>query len=101
MLEIVLRSVGSQSPFPGVPASDPMSKWQSDTRIPRVLYSALLRVSDSTPQWLWAFCQDVLCWLVLRSHARARVCASCIPLAHLPFVAPLPFRAFDLNVTVE
>src|SRR5215210_960330 len=101
MLEIALRSVGCPSPFPGEPASGPMSKWQSDTRIPRVLYSALLRVSDSTPQWLWAFCQDVLCWLVLRSHARARVCASCKPLAHSPFAAPLPLQAFDLNLAVE
>src|SRR5215211_7439773 len=100
MLEIVLRSVGSQSPFPGVPASDPMSKSQSDTRIPRVLYSALLRVSDSTPQWLWAFCQDGLCWLVFRSHARARVCASCKSLVHSPFAAPLPLQAFDANVIV-
>src|SRR5215211_6866652 len=101
MLEIALRSGQYPFPFPDEPASDPRSKSQSDTRIRMVLYSALLRVSNSMRRSPWAFFQDALCWLVLRSHCRARVCASCKPLARSPFVAPLPFRAFDLNVTVE
>src|SRR5215212_3971156 len=101
MLEIVPHSVRCRSPSPGVPVSGPMSKWQSDTRIPMVLYSTILPTSGSSPRSLWAFCQNVLCWLALRSHGRARAYASYTRLERSPFVVQLPFRVFDPNATGE
>jgi hypothetical protein len=47
---------------------------------------------SSRPRSLRAFCQDVLCWLALRSQGRARVYASYTRLEHSPFVVQLPFR---------